>query len=987
MQKQYCPYCMKPVAPGTVCQGCGKNPESYQSEAHHYPAGQLLSGRYLVGRALGEGGFGITYLGFDTKLERRVAIKEYFPRSLVRRDTATTLNVTCYTGSNGHFEKGREQFLREAQVLAKLDAYPEIVHVLDYFAENNSAYIVMEFLEGITLKDMVAQSGVIAARELLDMLEPVIKSLDAIHTEGLIHRDISPDNLILLHKNKQVKLMDFGCARELGMGHTMTVMLKPGFAPAEQYTGREQGSWSDVYSLCATIYYCLTGKIPMEAMARMGSDRLLPPSKLGMGIDPKQEKALLRGLALDAENRWRTAADLYAALYGKTISGVPVVVSPADPIPATEYIAETPTVVSEPEKKPDSVVVVPPSPEIPAIPVEESGATEFISPDASGKTEFIPPDALGETEFIPPDSFGETEFIHMDTPGKSDPEAPKEDEKEKPVVIPFWKRFALLPKKKKAVICGSALLLLLLLGFAAFWLWHPHRYGDWTVRVAAGCTEDGTEIRSCFCGSAESRTITATGHVTVADTAIAATCTETGKTEGKHCSVCQEVFVMQKDTPMLPHQSVETPEVPATCSQEGSTAGQTCSVCNTTIAGVMPIPKLPHTPADSQPVAATCATEGKSGGKECSVCKEILEEPTVTEKLPHTPVAGRNIAATCTAEGRTGGKECSVCQEILEEPTKIDKIPHKEVTDKAVAATCSKEGKTEGSHCSVCDTVIKAPKTVAKLAHKEVKDNAVAATCAKAGKTEGSHCSVCNTVIKAQTEVKALPHSWRGNECTVCNGENITVELASDKESYKYGEAITITATFYIQDPAAGSTVDYSYHWGGASGGVDGSGSWKNCKNGQSVTLKIPNGLVENGDLYFSTYYDFNGPNRCFLNCIYPEVRAHTWKGNHCTDCGYANVSAQITLDKNAYTAGDRASITVRFYIKDVSAIKPIIITIINSNLDLEQITVTPIDGQTYTYSRPVGTAYGYFYVSVDYDLNGNTPDELDYVDVDVNVP
>jgi len=1005
MSKQYCPYCMKPVAPGAVCQGCGKRPESYRSEAHHYPAGQLLAGRYLVGRALGEGGFGITYLGFDTKLERRVAIKEYFPRSLVRRDTATTLNVTCYTGSDPHFEKGREQFLREAQVLAKLDAYPEIVHVLDYFAENNSAYIVMEFLEGITLKDMVVQGGVMSAKELLDMLRPIIKSLDAIHAEGLIHRDISPDNLMILDKNKQVKLMDFGCARELGMGHTMTVMLKPGFAPAEQYTGREQGAWSDVYSLCATIYYCLTGKIPMEAMARMGSDRLIPPSELGMGIDPDQEKALLRGLALDSDNRWRSAADLYAALYGETVTGIPVVIagdviSDQSEIPEKELSETIPapeqTSATEYSEKPP--VVFPPVPEIPVVEApeipaeteyvkpeedtaaEEVAATEFVKAEDPGATEFVAVDTPGETEFVKPDEPGRTEFVKPDQP---------EDEEEKPVVIPFWKRFMLLPKKKKAAICGGALLLLLLLGFGAFWLFHPHRYGDWTVSVAAGCTKDGTEIRSCFCGAEESRTVTATGHVTATDAAITSTCTEAGKTEGKHCSVCQTVLVPQKDLPLAEHQVVETPEIPATCSQEGSTAGQVCSVCNTTIAGVFVIPKLPHTPVDIQTVAATCSQEGKTGGKECSVCKEILEEPVISEKLPHTPVTGRTIAATCTEEGRSGGTECAVCQEILEEPTTIAKLPHKEVTDKAVAATCTQEGKTEGSHCSVCNTVIRKQQTIAKTSHKEVIDKAVAATCAKPGKTEGSHCSVCNTVIRAQTEV-TKPHTWQGNVCTVCGAENIRVTLSTDKGDYVTGETITVTAKIKILDTSAGNKVDYSYHWGGAAGGVDGEGSWKNCYDGQTVTLQIPNGLQNNGTLYFSAYYNMEGPNRLLLDSVYPEVvmaHVHTWKGNVCTECLYSNVIASITLDKSSYNAGDTAKITIAVTVKDPAAAKPITVSIINSNLDLEQFTITPTTNKNYVYSRSVGTAYGFLDISVDYDFLGSYEECLDVTTVEVNVP
>ena len=181
MKYPYCPYCLSPITPGQACGHCGKNPEGYIPEPHHFPAGQLLAERYYIGRTLGEGGFGITYLGLDTKLMRRVAVKEYFPRSFVRRDSNITRNVTCYSGSLEIFEKGRSQFLREAQTLAKLDDIPEIVRVLDFFAENNSAYIVMEFLEGETLKDILLRRGPLPAGELLTMLEPVLRGMESMH--------------------------------------------------------------------------------------------------------------------------------------------------------------------------------------------------------------------------------------------------------------------------------------------------------------------------------------------------------------------------------------------------------------------------------------------------------------------------------------------------------------------------------------------------------------------------------------------------------------------------------------------------------------------------------------------------------------------------------------------------------------------------------------------------------------------------------------
>ena len=323
--ERFCPYCMSPVQPGTACPACGRDWEAYQPSSHHIPPGSLLHGRYRVGRVLGEGGFGITYLGRDTVLDQRVAIKEYFPTFLVSREVSVTLDVTCHTsGNQPTYEKGREQFLREAQTMAKLDEIPEIVRVKDHFPEHNTAYIVMEFLEGKTLKELTAQNGPIPAPDLLKRLGAVLRAMEAMHQAGIIHRDISPDNLMEL-KNGTIKLMDFGCARDFQGSQTETITLKHGFAPREQYTGRDQGPWTDVYALCATVYYCLTGKVPPRATLRDGGeqDPLIPPRQLGADLTQEQERALLRGLAPRAKDRWQSAAELYAALYGQTMEGAP----------------------------------------------------------------------------------------------------------------------------------------------------------------------------------------------------------------------------------------------------------------------------------------------------------------------------------------------------------------------------------------------------------------------------------------------------------------------------------------------------------------------------------------------------------------------------------------------------------------------------------------------------------------------------------------
>ena len=326
VMERICPYCMHILSEGKNCPSCGKDPGVYRPSSHHFPPGTRLHDRYLLGRVLGEGGFGITYLGLDTELERRVAVKEYFPTAFVKRETSLTLEVTCYTDAGRvSYEKGREQFLKEARTMARLENIPEIVRVLDFFQANNTAYIVMEFLEGETLKDRTVRLGRIPAGELLELLRPVMEAMDAMHRAGIIHRDISPDNLMCLSDGR-VKLMDFGCAKDMGGGRTMTVTLKQGFAPLEQYTGHGQGPWSDLYSLCATIYYCLTGRVPPAALERDKDqdrelDPLLPPNQLGVNLTSRQEWALIKGMALRVQDRWQTIRDLYGALYGVNLDG------------------------------------------------------------------------------------------------------------------------------------------------------------------------------------------------------------------------------------------------------------------------------------------------------------------------------------------------------------------------------------------------------------------------------------------------------------------------------------------------------------------------------------------------------------------------------------------------------------------------------------------------------------------------------------------
>lgn len=303
--QNYCLNCMKPLGDSPICAFCGfDNSTRSVSEPYHLSPGTMLAGKYLVGRVLGEGGFGITYIGLHTALSRRVAIKEFYPSGAANRTNRVSEEIIVTHGKEDFFRKGVERFLFEAKNVAAFSEEEGIVDVMDYFQENNTAYIVMEYLEGETLKDCLKNHGLFLPDRLIDLMLPLMRSLGAMHQKGIIHRDISPDN-IMYTTNGKLKLMDFGSARYFtNEERQMSVILKQGFAPEEQYRPTaKQGPYTDVYALCATIYTCITGRVPVNSLERLDNDTLQPPSALGFSIKPHQERALMHGLAVKASDR------------------------------------------------------------------------------------------------------------------------------------------------------------------------------------------------------------------------------------------------------------------------------------------------------------------------------------------------------------------------------------------------------------------------------------------------------------------------------------------------------------------------------------------------------------------------------------------------------------------------------------------------------------------------------------------------------------
>ena len=281
--------------------------------------GTRLIGRYTVEGVLGQGGFGITYLGMDELHKKKVAIKEFFPQGIVTRNIEyeDTVTVTL-VGEKENYDKGKERFLKEAQTMAMFSKDKGIVKALDFFEINNTAYIVMEYLEGVTLKQYLRENKRIAAEDLVELLVPLIEALDEIHSQGLIHRDISPDNIMVLPDGR-IKLMDFGAARdytEFGE-KSLSIVLKPGYAPPEQYqTHGVQGPWTDIYALCATMYKCITGENPPDAIDRLVDDHLKKISAFGISVSPQIEKAIIKGMSVAAKDRYQNVGDFCEDLYG-----------------------------------------------------------------------------------------------------------------------------------------------------------------------------------------------------------------------------------------------------------------------------------------------------------------------------------------------------------------------------------------------------------------------------------------------------------------------------------------------------------------------------------------------------------------------------------------------------------------------------------------------------------------------------------------------
>ena len=320
---QVCYHCMSKVQDDRthICPSCGKPlHEEQENAATMLPPGTVLDGKFLIGYAIGFGGFGITYIGWDQLLQRKVAVKEFYPRQFCQRQKDGVTVTLTESKMRDRYISGLKSFLQEARSLASLqETVRGIVAITNYFEANGTGYIIMEYLEGMDVKTILKKSGGTREYEWCrQVVLSVLCTLKEIHRQGILHRDIAPDN-VFITKEGVIKLIDFGAAKHESdlIEQDAAIVLKVGYAPIEQYSRTaKQGPYTDIYAVAALFYRMLTGRKPVPANERVNEDTLVPPSELGVSIPEQAEMAIMVCLNIRPSYRLQSAAEFMEALGG-----------------------------------------------------------------------------------------------------------------------------------------------------------------------------------------------------------------------------------------------------------------------------------------------------------------------------------------------------------------------------------------------------------------------------------------------------------------------------------------------------------------------------------------------------------------------------------------------------------------------------------------------------------------------------------------------
>lgn len=326
-RKKRCANCFSEIR-SEPCPKCGYSKNTAVSDAEVLPRGTKLAGKYIVGGVIGRGGFGITYIAFDIKSNKILAIKEYFPMNITVRERRGLAVRAVNDKKTGAYNVGLESFSEESSRISQFNGNPNIVNVFECFRENNTAYYVMEYLLGITLEKYIENHGAANVEQCVYLAEKLALALVAIHSAGLLHRDIAPDNIMLCEDGK-IKLLDFGAARKVSEETSLTVMMKTGFTPVEQYSGgAELTPKSDIYALGMALFYALTGKQPKSVFSRMENDREFSESL--WAVPASFRNVIEKAAAINSAERFDSAAEFLNALSDMKIRGEVITFSSED---------------------------------------------------------------------------------------------------------------------------------------------------------------------------------------------------------------------------------------------------------------------------------------------------------------------------------------------------------------------------------------------------------------------------------------------------------------------------------------------------------------------------------------------------------------------------------------------------------------------------------------------------------------------------------
>ena len=315
-----CPFCFTDHPGRLRCSRCGKEFSSPEKSAYLRDGTYLMYGRemFYVGTVLGQGGFGITYLAWDFLQMKKVVIKEFFPEEYCRRDSDFSVRITVDEGYREQFDTGMHRFLQEGAVMRAVSGIPGIVKILNTFQLNGTAYIIMDYIDGLTLAEKVTQEGPMTMKKAAEILFPVFDTVTQLHEKGFIHRDLSPEN-IKMDRAGQLILLDYGSARQYEEDKTgrYTVFVRSGYSPIEQYEKESvQNEASDVYALGAILYWMVTGTEPIDSTSRILFDMQMEPSYYNYEISHDQDFVVMKALSMDPSLRYPSAADFRCALEG-----------------------------------------------------------------------------------------------------------------------------------------------------------------------------------------------------------------------------------------------------------------------------------------------------------------------------------------------------------------------------------------------------------------------------------------------------------------------------------------------------------------------------------------------------------------------------------------------------------------------------------------------------------------------------------------------